>query len=194
MLSRRLKAFVIPTSQSRPIAHARTSLPTISTLRPLASTTTPAVICAASFASGLRPRRSSTSPAAKTIVMPARIPAELAAPLDRADRRARGGSRRRSRAKIPTPPNVGVACSCQRSSDGMGDESRACGRAKQEPESRGRYRERRDRDDRIHSLERVIERPVAQDVLPARLRLRNRVPTIRRSSRELVPRSLTLAR
>jgi hypothetical protein len=37
MLSRRLKAFVIPTSQSSPIATARTSLPTISTDSPLAS-------------------------------------------------------------------------------------------------------------------------------------------------------------
>ena len=52
MLSSRLNAFVIPTSQRSPIAHARTSLPTISTLRPLASTMTAAPICAASFAMG----------------------------------------------------------------------------------------------------------------------------------------------
>ena len=52
MLSSRLKAFVIPTSQTSPTAVASTSLPTISTVRPEASTTPAAANCAASFAIG----------------------------------------------------------------------------------------------------------------------------------------------
>ena len=117
MLSSRLNAFVIPTSHSSPIAHARMSLPTISTFRPLASTTTAAVICAASFARGLRCRRSSTRPATKTIVTPARIPPSSpdhsTAPLASAS-----AIPATNPAKMPTPPKVGVGCSCQRSSDG----------------------------------------------------------------------------
>ena len=41
-------------------------------------------------------------------------PAQLAAPLDRADRERRPIPATKPR-KMPTPPNVGVACSCQRS-------------------------------------------------------------------------------
>ncbi len=52
MLSSRLKAFVIPTSQTSPSAVASTSLPTISTVRPDASTTAAAANWAASFAIG----------------------------------------------------------------------------------------------------------------------------------------------
>ena len=52
MLSSRLNAFVIPTSQRSPIARASASLPTISTERPAAKTTPAAANCAASFASG----------------------------------------------------------------------------------------------------------------------------------------------
>ena len=117
MLSSRLKAFVMPTSQRRPIPHARMSFPTISTFSPLASTTTAAVICAASFAIGLRRRRSSMSPAPKTIVTPARIPpsSPLHSMIPAASATATPATKP---AKIPTPPNVGVGCSCQRSSDG----------------------------------------------------------------------------
>ena len=109
MLSSRLNAFVIPTSHRRPIAHARMSLPTISTFSPLARTTTAATICAPSFAIGLRCRRSSTSPATKTMVTPARIPPSSldhsTAPVARASRMPAENP-----AKIPTPPNVGVGC------------------------------------------------------------------------------------
>ena len=118
MLSSRLKAFVIPTSQMRPIPHARTSLPTISTSSPLASTTTAAVTCAASFAIGLRCRRSSTRPATKTIVTPARIPPSS---LDHSMTPVASATKTPAAnpAKMPTPPNVGVASACQRSSEGM---------------------------------------------------------------------------
>ena len=53
MLSSRLNAFVIPTSQTRPITIASTSLPTISTESPLASTIPAAANWAASFIHGL---------------------------------------------------------------------------------------------------------------------------------------------
>jgi len=46
-----------------------------------------------------------------------------------------------------------------------GDEPRVGGRAEEEPENRDGDRERGDRDDRIHSLGRVVERPVALDGL-----------------------------
>ena len=54
MLSSRLNAFVIPTSQTRPSAVAATSLEMISTRTPAASTSTAAATCAAIFASGER--------------------------------------------------------------------------------------------------------------------------------------------
>ena len=49
MLSSRLKAFVIPTSQSTPSAAARTSFATISTDRPMTSAIAAAPNCAPSF-------------------------------------------------------------------------------------------------------------------------------------------------
>ena len=111
MLSSRLNAFVIPTSQTSPIAQASTSLPTISTSSPLASAKTAAPICAASFAIGLRWRRSSTSPATNSSAMPPKIPPSSAlhsmAPVASASSTATTKP-----AKIPTPPNIGVARSC----------------------------------------------------------------------------------
>ena len=162
MLSSRLNAFVMPTSHSSPIAHARMSFPTISTFRPLASTTTAAVICAASFARGLRRRRSSTRPATKTIVTPARIPPSSpdhsTAPLASASaiagdepREDADAAERRRRLLVPALVRRD------------GDEARAEGRAEEEPENRGGDRERGDRDDRNHNRERVVERPVTLD-------------------------------
>ena len=114
MLSSRLKAFVIPTSQTTATMVASKSLPISSTRRPAATAIPAAANCAASFASGLRCRTSSTSPAAKSERAPARIPPARAlastAPVTTAA--ATPASRP---AKIPTPPNVGVARSCQRS-------------------------------------------------------------------------------
>ena len=54
MLSSRLNAFVIPTSQSSAIASASTVLWTSWTVVPVASTIAPAPTCAASFARGRR--------------------------------------------------------------------------------------------------------------------------------------------
>ena len=114
MLSSRLKAFVIPTSQKSAIATPSTSFSTSSTRRPAAIAIDAAPTCAASFANGLRWRMSSTSPAAKTSPVPARIPASC-----QVGSRAPTASARRTPAVTPaamaTPPNVGVARSCQRS-------------------------------------------------------------------------------
>ena len=54
MLSSRLKAFVIPTSQKKAIAAASTSFVTSSTRSPAAIAMPAAANCATSFASGLR--------------------------------------------------------------------------------------------------------------------------------------------
>ena len=54
MLSSRLKAFVIPTSQKTAIATPSTSFDTSSTRRPAAIAMPAAATCAASFARGLR--------------------------------------------------------------------------------------------------------------------------------------------
>ena len=118
MLSSRLNAFVIPTSQSSPIAHASTSLPTISTSSPLARTTTAAVICAASFAIGLRCRRSSTSPATKTIVTPARIPPSSPLHSTAPVASATSDSRRRSRRRCRPRRRAASAGRASASSDG----------------------------------------------------------------------------
>ena len=162
MLSRRLKAFVIPTSQSRPIAHARTSLPTISTFRPLASTTTAAAICAASFATGLEVPEVVDEPGDEDDRDAGEDPAELARPLDRAGREREQDAAEKP-AKIPTPPNSGVGCVVPALVRRDGDEPRARGRAEEEPENRGSDGERGDRHDRDHNRERVVERPAALD-------------------------------
>ena len=60
MLSSRLKAFVIPTSQTIPRTVASTLEPTISTVSPEASTIPAAANCAASLAIGLSVKRSSS--------------------------------------------------------------------------------------------------------------------------------------
>ena len=84
MLSSRLNAFVIPTSQTSASTSATTSLPTISTESPLASTITAAANWAASFGSGLSEKMSSASPARKRSAQPPRIPSSSVW-LDRAD-------------------------------------------------------------------------------------------------------------
>ena len=114
MLSRRLKAFVIPTSQSPPRIAASTPLETISTRRPDASTTAAAPTWAASLTSARCGCRSSRSPAAKTIAAPPRMP--KSSELPPTARAARASSTATAKpAKIPTPPSVGVAVACQRS-------------------------------------------------------------------------------
>jgi len=63
MLSSRLNAFVMPTSQTIPSAHASTSLPTICTRTPAAITSAAAATCATIFPSGGSRKTSSTRPA-----------------------------------------------------------------------------------------------------------------------------------
>ena len=85
MLSSRLKAFVMPTSQMTATATARTSLPITSTRSPLPTTIAAAPNCAASLASGGRWRTSSTRPAAKSSAQPPRIPQSSPLPVHRGD-------------------------------------------------------------------------------------------------------------
>ena len=71
MLSRRLNAFVIPTSQKIASGHATTWVWISSTPVPVASTITAAAICSASFSFGESARTSSTSPATNRSDIPA---------------------------------------------------------------------------------------------------------------------------
>ncbi len=126
MLSSRLSAFVIPTSQTTPIAAASTLLPTISTERPVASAIAAAPNWTASLTAAGSERMSSIRPATKRSVAAARIPsssswsctapAAIAAPMPAASPRKR-----------PIPPKVGVSCSLQRSPVGWAINRRATG-------------------------------------------------------------------
>ena len=117
MLSSRLNALVIPTSQTTATIVASRSFPISSTRRPAAIAMPAAANCATSFASGLRCRTSSTSPAAKE-----RSAGEDSRELRGSAPARRSGPprrhRRAGRGKMPTPPNVGVLRSCHRSSVG----------------------------------------------------------------------------
>ena len=74
MLSSRLKAFVIPISQTIPIGMPIQWVLTISTLVPVDSTMIAAPSWLASLTSGGSERTSSIRPATKRRVAPARIP------------------------------------------------------------------------------------------------------------------------
>ena len=126
MLSRRLNAFVIPTSQITATMSAMTSLPIICNERPPISTQHAARTWAPSFTTGPSERTSSAKPATKRIAEPTRIaassfvpgaaPAAMHAPIPA-----------RKPAKIPTPPRSGVARVCQRSCRGAATTSRPSG-------------------------------------------------------------------
>ena len=109
----RLNALVIPTSQTTATIVASRSFPISSTCRPAAIAMPAAANCATSFASGLRCRTSSTSPAAKERSA-GEDSRELAARLERPCATAVATPASRPR-KMPTPPKVGVLRSCQRS-------------------------------------------------------------------------------
>ncbi len=74
MLSSRLNAFVRPTIQNRPRGIATHSAWTSCTVVPVESTMTAPAICAPSFHFAGSDQRSSTSPAAKSSVAPAKRP------------------------------------------------------------------------------------------------------------------------
>ena len=86
MLSSRLNAFVIPTSQTTATSTATMSFVNSSTRRPHAITIAAAANCATSFGSGPRWKTSSSSPAAKISVQPATIPSTSVADVDHAGR------------------------------------------------------------------------------------------------------------
>jgi hypothetical protein len=126
MLSRRLKAFVIPTSQRTAIAVARTSLETICTCRPATTTSAAPATWLASLATGGSARRSSVRPAAKTIAQPPRMP-KSSFVGSRASRASAAPTPATRPAKSPIPPRSGVCRSCQRSPRGSATTRRPSG-------------------------------------------------------------------
>ena len=127
MLSSRLKAFVIPTSQTSATTPARKSFeisPEI--VSPLKITSPAAANWAASFGIGPREKRSSSRPATKRIAHPPRIArsSRLAGAAPTATATPTPVKRP---VTIPIPPNIGVVRSCQRSSRGAAASRAASG-------------------------------------------------------------------
>ena len=149
MLSSRLKAFVMPTSQTSAIATASTSLPITSRRRPLPTTIAAAPNCAASLASGGRRRRSSIETRREQERTAAEDAPQLALAVHGGDREGEsgpGGEARedpdaaegRCRAVVPALPA------------GDGDEPLAPRGAEEHPEHEVRDRSRGDRYRRAH--------------------------------------------
>ena len=127
MLSSRLKAFVMPTSQSRPIAVARTPFETISTRSPAASTIAAAPICARAWRAAAASAGRRRAPTTKTIAQPPRMPAQLPRRVDRAREQAGARRRRRGRRRCRCRRTTASRCSCQRSPDGAATNRRPTG-------------------------------------------------------------------
>ena len=150
MLSSRLSAFVIPTSQKSATTTPRTSFVTSSTRSPAAIAIPAAPNWTASLASGLRWRTSSITPATSRIAAPARIPASSqdASTAPTATASAAPAARP---AAMPTPPKVGVDAVVPALAGGDRDEPPGDGRrAKQGPEDEARDGQRGDRDGCAH--------------------------------------------
>ena len=126
MLSSRLNAFVIPISQRTPITVAATSLPTISTRTPEASTRAAAAPCAPIFMTGERWKTSSRRPATKRMAQPPRMPPSSAEAGMRPAASAMPAAASRP-AMIPLPPRLGVERLCHRSARGAATRWRAAG-------------------------------------------------------------------
>src|ERR1700736_5496302 len=125
MLSSRLNAFVMPTSQTSRIAVATTWFDTRWTCFSLvASTIAAAPNWAPSFASGGKVNRSSARPAAKSSAQPPTTP-QSSAELRTACTETASATPPSSPAKIPTPPSDGVTVVCQRSPVGAATTRRA---------------------------------------------------------------------
>ena len=117
MLSRKLNAFVMPTSQTSASGIAIQSEWTISTVRPPQIATPAAATCAASFGKGPSERTSSTSPVTKSTAAPPRMPRSVES-ASTAPSATAAPAPARMPAKIAMPPSVGVSRSCQRSRAG----------------------------------------------------------------------------
>ncbi len=124
MLSRRLNAFVIPTSQASAIATPSTGFETSCTLSPVESTTAAAASWAPILTGGLSVRRSSTRPAVKRIRQPVRIPKSSQLPSITPKAR-HAPTPARIPATMPTPPSEGVVSVDQRSPVGAATTCRA---------------------------------------------------------------------
>src|SRR6266545_2815928 len=126
MLSSRLKAFVIPTSQTTAIGTAIQSFFTSSTVSPFVTTIAVAPNWAASFAQGGSEKASSSRPTANRSPVPPRIASSSELPPTAPARIARPTPASRP-AKIPIPPTAGVSRLCQRSSLGFATNTPASG-------------------------------------------------------------------
>ena len=126
MLSSKLNAFVIPSSQTTASAVAATPFEMMWTRSPDQMTSAAAPPCAASFASGGSRKMSSTRPATKRMAQPPRIPpsSRLAGMTCVATAMPDATS---IPAKIPLPPSSGVERVCQRSERGAATTWRAAG-------------------------------------------------------------------
>src|SRR6266540_3082389 len=126
MLSSRLKAFVIPTSQTTAIGTAIQSFFTSSTVSPFETTIAVAPNWAASFAQGGSEKASSSRPTANRSPVPPRIASSSVLPPTAPARIARP-TPASSPVKIPIPPTAGVSRLCQRSSLGFAANTPASG-------------------------------------------------------------------
>ena len=127
MLSSRLNAFVIPTSQRIPSGTAIQSVPTSSTVRPLQSDDRGR----ADLRAELGPRRERVEIVDEARQEEQRAAAEHAPELrvgsTTPQARARPLPRREAGEQMPRPPTSGVASPCQRSSRGAAERRRASG-------------------------------------------------------------------
>ena len=152
MLSSRLKAFVIPTSHSRPTAVASSSESITSTVSPLART----IAAASELRAELRERRQRTEvvgePGDEEDRAAGGDSEELRARLDRThgDRRAQPGEEPEEDADPAEARRHPVVPALARR---LGDEPVADRRAQERPDDEGGDREGRDRDGRAHVWE-----------------------------------------
>src|SRR5688572_1276491 len=168
MLSSRLRAFVMPTSQKKAITIPSTSFVTSSTRSPAAIAIPAAANWAASFATGLIGRTSSTSPATTRIAPPAMIPAS-SHDASSAPTRTATTAPAASPAAIPTPPNVGVMRPCRRVPVGC---------ATSRPPTDGERRRAQSTKDATGSATTVTAALTADKGSPRRGRITPRRPTI----------------
>ena len=154
MLSSRLKAFVMPTSQTtRDGVREDLVRDRSATFRPLESTSAGGRR-AGRRASGSAPSEKSrrARPAAKRIAQPPRIRQNSPARAGTAPTASARPTPAAMPATIPRPPNIGVGRSCQRSSRGARRSARQRA-AKQQPDGRGRGGKCSDRRERLHGAE-----------------------------------------
>ena len=183
MLSSRLNALVIPTSQKSAITTPRASFAISSTREPCGDRDPGRGELRRELRERAQVPDVVDEPGDEEQRGSGEDPRELPRRLDGADERARAAAPAARPAAIPTPPNVGVARSCHRSPVGCAT-SRAAQRRRAEegPEHDGRDGQRDDRDGCAHGSIRVApaaRRRVVRDSAPcSSRRAADAVPTI----------------